>query len=74
MQGKGVMIFNDSKYDNQITFATYKNDNHVEGNFITIFESGEIQVGQIYFKDGKKKRVGTGYKKDGASFNFDQDW
>ncbi len=48
--GKGVMIFNDRK---KIIFAESKNGKHVTSNYITIFEDGDIHVGEIYFKGGR---------------------
>ncbi len=72
--GKGVIIYNCSKCGNSIIFALIENDNYAEGNYIIIFESGQIQVGEIYFKNGKKKKIGTSYEKDGTSDYFDQLW
>jgi hypothetical protein len=54
LHGKGIDIFL-----GRITFARYENGKHAEGNYVWFDMDGYIEVGRIYFKDGKRKRAGT---------------
>ncbi len=41
------------------------------GNYIVIYSDGEFRVGEIYFKDGKKRFRGTFYETNGKEEQFD---
>ncbi len=41
------------------------------GNFIFIYSDGDLEVGEIYFEDGDRRRRGTIYKTNGTEYKYD---
>ena len=66
--GRGIVI--DS--DGVIYIQYFHNSVSAPGNFIKIQNDGDVDVGEVYLKDGKICFRGTQYNTDGKSIKFDR--
>ncbi len=68
--GRGIRIFSDG----DIFIGYYDRDGFTAPgtNYINILSCGNVDVGQIYMKDGKRWNKWTRYFTDGATKEFDK--
>ncbi len=65
LNGRGIKI---DSFDGSITIAFWKHCNFLApGNYLAIWSSGDVSVGEYYMKDGMMLDRGTLYRTDGTT-------
>jgi hypothetical protein len=66
--GRGIVI----ETNGNINIAYWDNYKAAPGNYIFIGRDGDIRVGEIYLKEGKRWTRGVLYNTDGKNINYDE--
>ena len=64
--GKGITI----GMAGDINIAYWNNDGYAPGNYIQIYNWGDVYVGEGYMKDGRMHGRGTRYHPDGTTEKY----
>ncbi len=67
LHGRGIIILPNCHID----IGFYNNSDYAPGNYIEIFSDGDVDVGEIYLKDGKRWNKCTRYFSDGKTKESD---